>query len=279
MSLLFGFLRSLVSAQPPSHALAEDTSPLARQRRLKHAHKDAPMAAHLDIVYGALSLGGRPHLPVLRETLAASQTLVPPLKALRRPLAAYFLARYFLYSLGIQGERAECGVFQGASALHLCTVAREAQGSFDGTGLHLVDSFEGISGPSEHDRITVPGSGGTREAFVAPGAFAGPLEDVRTALAGFPGIQYHKGWIPKVLDELPQARWSFVHVDVDLYEPTHACLEYFYPRLAPGGVMVCDDYGSAWFPGAFRAWDRYCDEQGLPFVVLDTGQSVLLKPA
>ena len=47
---------------------------------------------------------------------------------------------------------------------------------------------------------------------------------------------------------------SFVHLDVDLYEPTRACLDYFLPRLSPGGFVICDDYGAPTFPGAARAW-------------------------
>jgi hypothetical protein len=42
-------------------------------------------------------------------------------------------------------------------------------------------------------------------------------------------------------------------------------------------VIVCDDYGAPFFPGASRAWDRYCGEHDVPFVVLPTGQSVILK--
>ena len=48
--------------------------------------------------------------------------------------------------------------------------------------------------------------------------------------------------------------------------------------LVSGGVIMCDDYGAPLFPGAYRAWNRYCDEAGIPLVVLDTGQAVLLKP-
>ena len=42
-------------------------------------------------------------------------------------------------------------------------------------------------------------------------------------------------------------------------------------------MIVCDDYVAPLFPGAQRAWDRFCKQENLPFVVLDTGQSVILK--
>jgi len=109
------------------------------------------------------------------------------------------------------------------------------------------------------------------------GHFRTDFAQVQAAFADFPGVVFHKGWIPDVLATLPEARWSFVHVDVDLYEPTRACLEFFLPRLVPGGVLVCDDYGAPTFPGAARAWDEVCEGEGIPFVELPTGQAVILK--
>src|SRR2546430_11261444 len=32
------------------------------------------------------------------------------------------------------------------------------------------------------------------------------------------------------------------HIDVDLYTSTLACLEFFYPRLVPGGILLSHDY-------------------------------------
>jgi hypothetical protein len=48
-------------------------------------------------------------------------------------------------------------------------------------------------------------------------------------------------------------------------------------KAAHGGAIVCDDYGAATFPGARRAWVRYCALHDVSYVVLDTGQSVILK--
>jgi hypothetical protein len=96
-------------------------------------------------------------------------------------------------------------------------------------------------------------------------------------LRDFPAAAIHQGWIPAVFGQLPETRWAFVHIDVDLHEPTRDCLEYFYPRLCDGGVIVCDDYVTPLFPGAQRAWDAFCEARDLPFLVLDTGQSAILK--
>ena len=102
---------------------------------------------------------------------------------------------------------------------------------------------------------------------------------MRGVFHDFPGVRFHRGFIPQVLSQLPDTRWAFAHIDVDLHEPTLASLEYFYPRMVKGGVIVCDDYGSKLFPGARKAWESYCGENAIAFVTLETGQSVLLNSA
>jgi hypothetical protein len=270
--MLLSFLKSLFSARAVRGA--GDELPVTRARRIKQAHTAAPIAEHLRIAFGDMRMGNEEMLAWVRGSLAGAETLVDPLKALHRPLAAYFLARYFLHALRLEGALAECGVYQGASALALCRAARAHDAGFTGARFHLFDSFAGLAAPSAADMVSLPGG---ERAAVAPGSLAADEATARKALAEFPQARFHKGWIPQVFGELPEARWAFVHVDVDFHDATLACLEYFYPKLVPGGVMLCDDYGSAWFPGAFRAWDRYCEEHSVPFVVLDTGQAVILK--
>lgn len=245
-------------------------------KRLIRQHARAPMDAHVAILFRDVAVGGVPVTRLVAEALRDTNTTMPPVKAIHRPTASLFLVQYFLHALTLPGRRAECGVFNGTSALALCRAARAQDPRFDGSGVHLVDSFEGLSAPGVEDRID-----GLSEAqtptLARGGSFAAPIERARRVFAEFPGVAIHKGWIPAVLAELPDAEWSFVHIDVDLYEPTFGVLEYFIPRLVRDGVIVCDDYSAPFFPGASRAWDRYCSEHDLPFVVLPTGQSVILK--
>jgi hypothetical protein len=254
--------------------------PAERLRIVRKAHEKAPREEHLGILFDDLRIGPHGIAALAEDCVRESGARSPPLKAFHRPLASYFLARYFLYSLALDGARAECGVFTGASALLMCRAARTQAAQFDGAGLHLIDSFAGISSPQEEDLVAVRAEGG-RGVVMKPGfsggTFASPLEFVRHTVREFPAVEIHAGWIPQVFAELPETRWCFVHLDVDLYEPTLACLEYFYSRLVDGGVIICDDYGAPLFPGAHRAWDEYCARHDVPFIVLDTGQSVILK--
>lgn len=162
----------------------------------------------------------------------------------------------------LPGDFAECGVFKGASAFLLAKVilARAPDKT-----LHLFDSFAGLSLPGPRD--------GT---YWREGALAADLTEVVENLADVRGpLQIHAGWIPERFSDVDAHVFALVHVDVDLYEPTLACLQFFAPRLVPGGMIVCDDYGFETCPGARLAVDEYVQAHRLPFVHLPTGQAIV----
>jgi hypothetical protein len=265
--------------EAPPAAAAERAEDI-RDRRLAAAHAGVSIDLHRRIQFEGLTVAGLDFRGLVDECLRDSSTGVGPLKAFHRYQAALLLARYFLHTLDVPGERVECGVFSGFGSLLMCRLTRALRPGFDGTGFHLVDSFEGLSPPSAEDAVELrqkPGRGEVAIFNYDKEGFKAPIQYTRAAMREFSGARIHKGWIPEVLAALPDAPFAFVHVDVDLYEPTRACLEHFYPRLAIGGAIVCDDYGAQRFPGAARAWNEYCERHRIPYVVLDTGQSIILR--
>ena len=91
----------------------------------------------------------------------------------------------------------------------------------------------------------------------------------------FPGATLCEGWIPDVFAKLPTTAWSFVHLDLTLYEPTLAALQYFYPALSTGGVIVCD--GSLFCPGVQQALDEFSATSGAAYVTLGYREAVFMK--
>jgi predicted O-methyltransferase YrrM len=251
-----------------------------RLLKLSNIHERAPLDRHLELLFRDMRAGRAPLLEVTAKAIQRTGTNVPPLKSLHRRYATMNLVAYFMHARSSGARWAECGVYNGCSSLSLCLAARSVEPAFDGSGMHLVDSFEGLGAAAEEDHHAVTDEHGRTVAvppIIQGSQFRTSVDRVRAAFSDFPGVQFHQGWIPSVLATLPEGDWSFVHIDVDLYEPTRACLEYFIPRLAPGGVIVCDDYGAPTFPGAERAWDEVCAREGVPFVALPTGQAVILK--
>ncbi len=253
--------------------------PLETEARLNQLHARAPVDEHLRILFQDARVGEEGFAEIYRRCLRQTGTAVTPFNVFQRFQSRFNLVQYFLASLPVAGARAECGVYRGASALLLCHAARACDPAYSGQDLFLIDSYEGASQSGEHDLIAVrSGEARTRrEPFFPHAASASWLEDVRSVFREYPAARIVRGWVPQVLSELPATRWSFVHLEVDLYEPTLGGLEYFYPRLNAGGVIITDDYGSVFTPGGRKAWQDFCLRRDIPYVVLPGGQAVIVK--
>ena len=152
-------------------------------------------------------------------------------------------------------------------ATHLKSIDKEAN-------FHIFDSFEGLS---EYDKIDIVPEI-KQDLSKRREQFACGEDIVRSNLKEFDFINYYKGWIPDRFKEVQDRKFSFVHIDVDLYQPIYDSFKFFYPRLLDGGIIVFDDYGSTAFPGAKEAVDRLLGEFNKPFFLpLPSGQAFLLK--
>jgi O-methyltransferase len=175
----------------------------------------------------------------------------------------------------LTGDVVECGCFRGLSSWMICATLHEEAGGFDGRGFHIFDSFAGLSNPVAADLPAPTHADQSRlNDMMQPGGFACSEAAVRQNLSAFHGITYHPGWLPDSLKCEAERSYRFIHVDVDLYEPTLGVLEYFYPRLVPGGLILTDDYG---WPGARQAFDEFCARHDLQVEELADNQAVLRK--
>ena len=192
----------------------------------------------------------------------------------RFPLGGQRLDRKFvLWSLAksvreLTGDTAECGVLHGHSSHLICSVMQD-----DPTHQHhIFDSFEGLSEPLPADAPQVDTAYQWNE-----GDLSVSEEEVRKNLRGFEFVHYYPGWIPERFPEVEETQFKFVHVDVDLYQPTLDSLAFFFPRMVAGGILLCDDYGSEICPGARKAFDQIGEQFGMSVVHLPTGQGLVTK--
>jgi hypothetical protein len=96
----------------------------------------------------------------------------------------------------------------------------------------------------------------------------------------FDSFEFHKGWIPAPFKKIENARFCYTHIDVDLAEPTRDSIEFLWPRLNPGGVMVLDDYGGMGYPGAKRAIDAFFEGRSDAFFIEQpAGGGIVVKLA
>jgi O-methyltransferase len=175
----------------------------------------------------------------------------------------YILASLAGYASRLQGDAAECGVYNGGTALLLCRVL-----SGSGCCLYLFDSFQGL-----------PEVDPDKDRWFHAGQYAaGDVESVERLLADFDDIiEIRRGWIPETFAGLEDKSYVFAHIDVDLYRSALDCCAYFYPRLVPGGVLLFDEYGFADAQGEREAVDEFFDDKPESPITLPTGQAIVLK--
>jgi O-methyltransferase len=179
--------------------------------------------------------------------------------------------KFVLWSLSrnsrsLPGDTAECGIYTGGSSHLICAT------SAPGTLHHAFDSFEGLSPPKTEDLPTSEVAYHWRS-----GDLAATEETVRGNLQAYDFVRYYRGWIPTRFSEVSTLKFRFVHVDVDLYEPTRDSVRFFFDRLVPGGLLLCDDYGYETCAGARRACDELVQERCLdPVIHLPTGQGLIV---
>lgn len=192
-------------------------------------------------------------------------------------IAATCAAVRHVESNDISGAFVECGVWRGGSSMAAAltfTVPRP---------FYLFDTFEGLTAPTEHDRLAgsgEPAAGILRKAGKGARIWCeAALEDVKRNMAstGYPAdhVTYIKGKVEDTIPTSAPAQIAVLRLDTDWYESTRHELEHLYPRLSPGGILIIDDYG--YWTGARKAVDEYFNSSLFLSRIDDSGR-IAIKP-
>jgi O-methyltransferase len=169
---------------------------------------------------------------------------------------------YMVYSVAraqatMEGAMAEVGAYQGASAKLIC----EAKGE---TEFHVFDTFCGLV------------DAGDKDPLFRQSDYSASETAVRQYLSAYPNVHIHKGFFPAATgDVVRDKKFSFVNLDVDTYASTRDSLEFFYPRLLPGGILMSHDYAQA--DGVRKAFDEVLKSRPESVIELPESQCMLIK--
>lgn len=178
----------------------------------------------------------------------------------------FTLAQFLKMVRDIPGDTAECGVYRGESS-NIILKLTEKKDRYH----YCFDSFEGLSRPSQKDiSISIYGfKWKEHDLHVSE-------DETKKNLSHYKNVIFKKGWIPNRFSEVSDCRFSFVHIDVDLKQPTNDSLVFFYPRMSSGGIIIVDDYGFESCPGARKATDEFMIDKPEVVLHLTTGQGVII---
>ena len=175
------------------------------------------------------------------------------------PIRCFMLYQFARATRTVPGEVAELGVYRGGTGRLLSMTLPEKL-------VHLCDTFDGMP---ERDTRYDPAA--YSRDFLADTS----LNEVREYLADRPNVKLHPGTFPESAGDLQQRRFSFVHIDADIYPSTVAACEFFYSRMAVGGVMLFDDYGNC--PGVVKAAEEFFADMPEVPCYLPSGQGVVTR--
>jgi O-methyltransferase len=139
----------------------------------------------------------------------------------------------------VTGCVVECGVWRGGMIAGMAELLGPDRQYF------LFDSFEGLPAGEEIDG---PGLLAWQAAVDGPNYFnnctASELEaDAAMRTSGVPSYSLVKGWFDETLPKfIPPCPIAVLRLDGDLYSSMRTCLTHLWPRLAPNGIAIIDDY-------------------------------------
>lgn len=149
----------------------------------------------------------------------------------------------------------ECGCWNGHSSYAISTILKN--NSFN-KNFYIFDSFEGgLSKKKDEDINLNRYIQNETEILNQKNYFISSHSEFQKLMNEFTFVKIYKGWIPKVFENINNIKASFIHIDLDLYQPTYDAIDFLYNSLEEGGIIVCDDYNCSDFPGAKLAIDEF----------------------
>ena len=218
-----------------------------------------------------------------QQTLDILEQAKPYTMTSRDKGIALVIAARHIVRADIPGAIVECGVWRGGS-VHIVARAFQAEG-VDGRDIQLFDTFEGMTEPTEKD---VQAKDGRTAAELLEASSKNQwiwaiasLEDVREGLRTLPypyeRFVFVQGPVEETIPEHAPEQIALLRLDTNWYESPKHELEHLYDRLAPGGVLIIDDYGS--WEGSKLATDEFMATLDDPPMMLRAGRSRIgVKP-
>lgn len=166
----------------------------------------------------------------------------------------YFHAQYAKIN-NLSGDIVECGVgYSRTFQVLACLLRREEHPS---RTLYGFDSFEGFPEPHPEDKSSRNPQKGEWKVLT-PAQLHRILVQLRLGEEFVDSrIRIVKGFFEDTLPKAKIENIALLHLDVDLYQSYKTCLEYLFPKVVSGGMVLFDEYDTPNWPGAKKAIDEY----------------------
>ena len=164
------------------------------------------------------------------------------------------------------GDILEVGVWRGGTG---CLMAVQSKLSGSKSKVWLADTFSGVVKASDKD----PSYKGGEHADTSVD-YVLKTKD----LLGLDNIELLVGIFPEDSGKpVEGTRFSLCHIDVDVYSSAADVLDWVWPRMLPGGVVVFDDYGTIETGGMTRLINERIGTPNSVIIHNLNGHAVMVK--
>lgn len=147
----------------------------------------------------------------------------------------------------VPGDVVEFGCYVGTTSVFL---AERLKGT--GRQLYLYDSFEGLPPKSREDESPAGLQFKTGELLATKKQL---IKNLKQRGVSMPVIK--KGWFSELTKSDVPGMVAFAFLDGDYYHSVRDPLKLMWPFLAPGAIIIVDDYANEALPGAAKAVDEW----------------------
>ena len=178
-------------------------------------------------------------------------------KYIRRQNLTRLLALYELFKriLPVKGSVVECGVHRGFGLMAWANMSAVLEPVNLTRRIYGFDTFEGFPSVAKQDktRLAEVGEGGLYADSYEELKELVSIYDSNRFLGHVDKVKLIKGnaveTIPTFLADHPHLVVSLLFLDFDLYDPTKAAIEHFFPRIPKGGIIAFDELDNPLWPG------------------------------
>lgn len=177
-------------------------------------------------------------------------------------------------SAHVPGDFVECGVNKGFVS---SAIMRDLNWNETGRRFYLLDTFAGIDNRFVSAVEKDAGSLERNQQNLESGFYTKSVDMVRQNFAEWHDAVIVQGAIPETLPEIKSERVAFLHLDMNCSPPEIAALQYIWPKMSYGGVVLLDDYAYYGYQTQKEAFDDWSAQSGAHIAGLPTGQGIIIK--
>ena len=166
----------------------------------------------------------------------------------------------------VPGDLIEVGVMWGGSARLIRQATKKP--------FYLFDTFTGLPDIIDYRYDSITYSFGTMSV---------DLDEVQKYFKKYNNVFIYPGIFPdKTGKFVKDKKFSFVHLDVDIYKSTKEALKFLYPKVSSGGSIVIHDYPA--HRGVKKAVDEFMksrgsfkEENGKDFMINEQLRQIIIR--